>query len=217
MDRRMARSDGLRLVAERTRTTAIELEPGVLARMSAGKRLGRRLASMHERLRHPEASLSRTRAATCNSVTFLAGAKYLLLESESVDGTPVGAPMWFAAVDDTIFVRTDSESSQLRGIRRRPSVRVAACTMRGLPFEDYIECVARIVPRQREGQAEAALRRSYGLLRWLLGRFLRDDHVYLELTPLDAEGRQAPDDASPASSIGMHEVRVDDTTSPDAA
>jgi hypothetical protein len=61
-----------------------------------------------ERLRHPQAHLSGQRAATPNSVIHLADAKYLLLESKRVDGTPVGTPMCFAVVDDTIFLRTQA-------------------------------------------------------------------------------------------------------------
>jgi PPOX class probable F420-dependent enzyme len=141
-------------------------------------------ALWHRGLRGTRARLAGQRAAASNSVRYLANAKHLLLESESIDGAPLATPMWFMAVDDTIFVRADPASPQIERIRGCPLVKVAACTMRGAPFGDYIECVARVAPRDAEAQASMALGRSYGTLRRRLSALGRNDHVYLELTPI---------------------------------
>lgn len=172
-----------------------------------------------ERLRHPEAHLSDRRQASLNSVLQLYDAKYLLLESGRADGTWAGTPMWFAGIDNTIFLRTDAQAAKVRRISRRPIVKVAPCTMRGKPLDDYIECTARIVPQEREAQAEAALRRKYGPLRRLFRTFARNAHVYLELTPIAVKERSLPEhealprDESAAKRAGTQP----NNTSPDAA
>jgi PPOX class probable F420-dependent enzyme len=141
----------------------------------ADERLGRRLGYL---------GLRQQRAAASNSVEYLSNAKRLLLESEGMDGTLLGRTMWFAVVDDTVFVRTKAESPVVRHVRRRPVVRAAACTMRGVPFGDYIECTARITPPEGEAEAKGALRRSCGPILRLRDSFARGDYVYLELTPV---------------------------------
>ncbi|MGO9322739.1 MAG: PPOX class F420-dependent oxidoreductase [Solirubrobacteraceae bacterium] len=177
--------------------------------------LGRRLVLLYERLRSPEAHLSGLRTAPSNSVMCLIHAKYLLLESKRANGTPVCTPMWLAIVDDTIFLRTEAECPKVRRIRRHPIVKVAPCTTRGVPIGDDIECVARILPQEQEAQAEAALRRSYGLPRRLFNVFARNDYVYIELKPLNTRKRPAPEDETRAS--GLRVVRDVLETPPDAA
>jgi len=153
-----------------------------MASNQSGSPLRLRLVPPYERFRDAHAQLSGGPAAVFNSVLVLRDAKYLLLESEQTDGTWVGSPMWFAAVNDTIFLRTEADSPNVRRMSRRLLVKVAPCTMRGKPLDDHIECMARIAPQEREAQAEAALDRAYGLLRGLINRFTNSHHVYLELT-----------------------------------
>ena len=178
-----------------------------------------RWQSFLERLRHPEAHLSDRRPASLNSVVELRDAKYLLLESERADGTWVGTPMWFAVVDDTVFLRTEARAAKVRRISRRPIVKVAPCTMRGKPLDDYIECTARIVSQEREAQAEAALRRGYGPFRRLLSNFGGNAHVYLELIPINPKERSLPEDAAlPCDESAANRAGTQPSdTSPDAA
>jgi PPOX class probable F420-dependent enzyme len=137
------------------------------------------------RLKRRHGSLALRQRAASNSVEYLSNARRLLLESEGTDGTLLGTTMWFAVVDDTVFLRTRAESQDVGRIRDCPVVRAAVCTMRGVPFGDYIECIAGITPPEREVEAEAALRRSCGHIRRLRNSFARGDYVYLELTPVD--------------------------------
>lgn len=180
----------------------------------SGKSLGRRMVPSYEWLRHPDAHLAGRCAAPSNSVMYLAHAKYLLLESERVDGTSVGTPMWFAVVDDTIFLRTEAESPKVRRIRRRPIVKVASCTMRGRPVDDYIECIVRIVPQEHKAKAESALRCSYGVPRRLFNAFVRNDYVYLELAPLSQQKPVPEDEALALGVRAVHEARKDDKKPP---
>jgi PPOX class probable F420-dependent enzyme len=129
-------------------------------------------------------TLDGVRAAVVNSVRYLADAKYLLLESKSASGMRVATPLWFAVVDDSVFMRTEAGSGKVKRISRQPVVRVAACTFRGVPVGDYLVCVAWVVPAEEEAQAEAALRRGYGLGRRLFNWFICGEHTYLEMTPL---------------------------------
>jgi PPOX class probable F420-dependent enzyme len=148
--------------------------------------LGRRLVPVYERLRKSGATLEGVPAAVSNSVRYLAGAKYLLLESERANGMCVATPLWFVVVDDSVFLRTEAGSAKVKRISRQPVVRVAACSVRGVPYRDryYIVCMARVVAPDREAYAEGALRRGYGLGRRLFTCLIRNEHTYLELTPL---------------------------------
>jgi PPOX class probable F420-dependent enzyme len=177
-----------------------------MANNQLGSPLGLRLVPPYEWFRHAE-HLSGGRAAVFNSVLVLRDAKYLLLESQRTDGTWVGTRMWFAAVNNTIFLRTEADSPKLRRMSRRPIVKVAPCTMRGKPLDDYIECAAQIVPRERAEQAEAAFRRGYGPLRRLVNVLTHNDYVYLELTPLCRETLRVPADSAPW--LGVRIMRGD--------
>jgi PPOX class probable F420-dependent enzyme len=145
------------------------------------------LVPVYKLLRSPKATLDGVPPAVTNSVRHLAGAKYLLLESERVSGKRVATTMWFAVEDESVFLRTEAGSAKVRRIARQPIVRVAASTVRGVPIGDCIECRARIVASEREAQAEAVLRRGYGLGRVLFKRLVPSEHTYLELTPLVEE------------------------------
>jgi PPOX class probable F420-dependent enzyme len=157
--------------------------------------------------RHPQATLAGRPAAPSNTVMYLSGSKYLLLESERSNGTQAATPMWFAAIDERVVLRTEVGSLKVRRIGKRPIVKVAACTWRGKPVGDYLECIARIVPPDREGEAEAALRRGYGLLRRLFNLVVHNDHTYLELTPLTADEPVPEDEAQAAALRAIHEGR----------
>jgi PPOX class probable F420-dependent enzyme len=154
--------------------------------------VGRRRHPLYERLHNSKATLARVPHAPSDSVLYLSGAKHLLLEAERAGGEPVATTMCFAAINEKVYLRTDAASPEVRRIARSPTVKVAACTFRGTPFNDYIECTARTVPSERKQEAEAALHRQYGLIRRLLTMLAHNQHTHLELTPLTAD-RPAPD------------------------
>ncbi len=174
---------------------------------NAERPLGTRLVPLYEWWRHPQATLAGRPPAPSNSVMYLSGSKYLLLESERSNGTHAATPMWFAAIDERVVLRTEAGSPKVRRISKRPVVKVAACTMRGKPVGGSLECMARIVPPEREGEAEAALRRGYGLLRRLFNLVVHNDHTYLELTPLTADEPVPEDEAQAAAVRAIHIAR----------
>jgi hypothetical protein len=171
---------------------------------SAKRPRGKRLLPLCAWWRHPQATLAGQPAAPSNTVMYLGKSKYLLLESERANGTQAATPMWFAAIDERVVLRTEAGSPKVRRISKRPVVKVAACTMRGKPVGDYLECIARIVPPEREGETEAALRRGYGLLRRLFNLVVHNDHTYLELTPLTADEPVPEDEAQAAAVRAIH-------------
>jgi PPOX class probable F420-dependent enzyme len=182
----------------------------------AKRPLGRRLVPLYEWWRHPQATLAGWPAAPSNSVMHLSGSKYLLLETERAKGTQAPTPMWFAAIDERVFLRTEAGSPKVRRISKQPIVKVAACRMRGKPVGGYLDCMARIVPPEREGEAEAALRRGYGLLRRLFNLVVHNDHTYLELTPLAADESVPEDEAQAAAVRAIREGRREQHEPPPA-
>jgi PPOX class probable F420-dependent enzyme len=173
----------------------------------AKRPLWKRLARLCKRLPNIQATLAGVPHAQPNSVLYLYGAKCLLLESESINSEPVPTRVRFAAINETIFIPTEAASETVRRIEQRPIVKVAACDFRGTPINDYIECMARIVAPEREPEAEAALRCRYGLAMRLFNALARNEHTYLELTPLAAANPVPEDEAQGAAIRAIHQAR----------
>jgi uncharacterized protein len=167
---------------------------------------GKRLARLCRRPPNLQATLIGVPRAPSNSVLYLYGAKWLLLESERINSERVPTRVWFAAINETIFIQT-AASGTVRRIERRPIVKVAACDFRGIPINDYIECMARIVAPEREPEAETALRRQYGGATRLFNALARNEHTYLELTPLTAANPVPEDEAQGAAIRTIHQAR----------
>jgi uncharacterized protein len=174
---------------------------------TARRPLRMRLGPLYKRLRSSQATLAGVPHAPSDSVLYLSGARYLLLGSERADGESVATPMWFAAINEKVFLRTEAGSAKVRRIERRPIVKVVACTFRGTPFSDYIECMARIVAPEREPEAEGALRRQYGLVIRLFCALARSECAYLELTPLIAAKPVPEDEAQGAAVRAIRQAR----------
>ncbi len=168
---------------------------------------GKRLAGLCKRPPDIRVTLAGVPRASPNSVLYLYGARWLLLESEGLNGERVPTREWFAAINETVFIRTEAGSGKLRRIERRPIVKVAACDFRGIPINDYIECMARIVAPEHEPEAEVALCRQYGLARRLFSALARNEHTYLELTPLTAADPVPEDEVQDAAVRAIHQAR----------
>jgi len=174
--------------------------------------LSRRLARLRERIIHPRASfLGRTPALT-NSVGILGNAGYVLLETEDADGSTVPTPMCFVTVNDTIFVRIEPDSALLVRIAACPIVKVGACTLRGKPIDGYLECLARIVPPEREAELESDFRRGYKLTDRILSRLTGGVYAYFALTPLTLELPVPEDEALAAGVQAVREIRREPPT-----
>ncbi len=95
--------------------------------------------------------------------------RYLSLASFRKSGQEVRTPLWFADESGALYVMTRDDSWKFKRIRNNPRVRVAPCTARGRVTGAWSEATARILSREEEATARAALRRKYWLMRipWL--------------------------------------------------
>lgn len=75
---------------------------------TAKRPLGKRLGLLYKRLSNSQATIAGVPHAPSNSVLYLSGAKCLLLESERANGESVPTPVWFAAIDEKVFIRTEA-------------------------------------------------------------------------------------------------------------
>lgn len=95
--------------------------------------------------------------------------RYLSLATYRVTGAEVATPVWFAAVDGTLYVFTAGESGKVKRLRRSSRARVAPCDARGHPHGAWRAATARIVTDEAViARAQAALRTKYGWQKWLL-------------------------------------------------
>lgn len=95
--------------------------------------------------------------------------RYLSLVTYRANGAEVATPVWFAAVDGTLYVFTAGDAGKVKRLRRSSRARIAPCDARGQPHGAWRDATARLVA---DGvvirRAEAALREKYGWQQWLL-------------------------------------------------
>jgi hypothetical protein len=98
----------------------------------------------------------------------------------------VPTPVWAARGGVHLYVRSERDAGKLKRLRNDPRLLVAPCTVRGRPLGAPFEARARMLAREEEPLAEAALVARYGLGRELFERtvdVLRIDMCFLEITP----------------------------------
>ena len=125
-------------------------------------------------------------APRTGSIEQVARHKRALLVTFRRDGTPVPTPVWAARGGAHLYVRSERDAGKLKRLRNDPRLLVAPCTVRGRPLGAPFEARARMLAREQEPLAEAALVARYGLGRELFERtvdVLRIDMCFLEITP----------------------------------
>jgi uncharacterized protein len=150
--------------------------------MSFMDSLERRSSRFYDAMRSPKA---RDEDATTSGFRHLAGHKYALLVTYRRSGEAVPTPVWFG-VDDAgcFYARTGKLASKVKRIRNNPRVRVAPCTVRGVPRGPFADGAARVCEGAEEQHAEEALQSNYGLFRKLYeGSAGSMDAFYIEVTP----------------------------------
>lgn len=123
------------------------------------------------------------------AMTAIADRRYINLESFRRDGKGVRTPVWFAAAPgapSVFFVYTTDDSFKTKRIRRNPTVKIAACDMRGNVEGDWIDAHAEIVTGEAFTIGMQLLDRKYFPWKQLLGLgalFRRRQRVVIRITP----------------------------------
>jgi hypothetical protein len=124
-----------------------------------------------------------------NSVAFphLQGHKYMALTTFRKNGQPVPTPVWFAQVDDRLYVVTQATSGKVKRIRSNAQVEVTPCTVNGTLLGSTQEAMARILTPAEGVTANQALNRKYGVVKWLFEltwKLRRVEVAFLEITSM---------------------------------
>jgi PPOX class probable F420-dependent enzyme len=163
-------------------------------RTSAQPRRGRRLPAAVGSARLQARMLRRTGAAIANApasgtLDDIGGARYSLIVTYRRDGTPVATPVWAAAGNGRVYVRTERGSGKVRRLAGDPRALLAPCNAQGRPRGPALHVRGRVLGTDDEPTAEAALATRYGPGRAAFERTMdamRVDMAYLELTPCEA-------------------------------
>ena len=95
--------------------------------------------------------------------------RYLSLATYRASGAEVATPVWFAALDDILYVFTAGDSGKVKRLRRSSRARVAPCDARGNVQGSWYDATARIVTDAAAiARAETALGKKYRWQKWLL-------------------------------------------------
>lgn len=108
----------------------------------------------------------------------ISGQKYISLITYRKTGVPVSTPIWFAELDDKLYVMTRSDSGKYKRVRNNGGVRVAPCTIRGRVTGPGFSARARILPREEWAGPRKAVRQKYWLARLPIWS---KENVYLEI------------------------------------
>src|SRR5262245_22178973 len=89
--------------------------------------------------------------------------RYMSLATYRVSGAEVATPVWFAAVDGTLYVFTAGDSGKVKRLRRSSRARIAPCDARGTPHGAWRDATATLVTDASViARAQAALQKKYG-------------------------------------------------------
>jgi uncharacterized protein len=91
--------------------------------------------------------------------------KYISLVTFKKDGRSVGTPVWFAEIDDKLYVMTRTDSGKYKRVRNSSRIKIAPCTMRGKVTGPEFSGTARILAETDWPRARAAIRAKYWLAR----------------------------------------------------
>ena len=131
-----------------------------------------------------------------DALSALHDAKYLNLESYRQGGAGVRTPVWFAAGSGDfpnsdnrkLYVYTTAHSGKAKRIRRRGSVRIAACDVRGRATAPWTEAVAEVVTGEEAELGMRLLDRKYCPWKQLLNLsamlFRRRKRIVLAIQPV---------------------------------
>jgi PPOX class probable F420-dependent enzyme len=111
---------------------------------------------------------------------------YLNLSTFRKNGTPVVTTVWFAQVNDSVYIWTAKTSGKVKRIRNNPAVQISPSTRLGRSCGPRIEGAARILPDGEQHAAQHMMDRKYGWQKRmfaLIWRLQGREQVYIQVTP----------------------------------
>lgn len=128
---------------------------------------------------------ARDAEASTHGFSHLSGHKYALLVTYKRSGEGVPTPVWFGIdPDGRFYCRTGKLAAKAKRIRNNPRVKVAPCSVRGVPKGPYAEGTARVLDHADEDRAEKAIQSNYGTFRKIYeGSAGSMEAFYIEVTP----------------------------------
>jgi PPOX class probable F420-dependent enzyme len=120
--------------------------------------------------------------------------KYISLETFKKNGEGVKTPVWFAAdpardiagEGALLYMYTIGNTGKVKRIRNNGNVKIAPCTMKGVPLGEFVEAKAEIVTGEVASQAMRLLNKKYFPLKQILGFFAlfsRRERVVMSIRP----------------------------------
>ncbi|MBA3870977.1 MAG: PPOX class F420-dependent oxidoreductase [Anaerolineae bacterium] len=106
-----------------------------------------------------------TEAHPANSFSILDGHQFLSLTTYRQNGEAVTTPVWFAQVDDQLYLMTMLASGKAKRIMNNKRVTIAPCDRMGTLLGPSMEAVAHVVSEDGLSAADAALAAKYGELK----------------------------------------------------
>jgi len=91
--------------------------------------------------------------------------EYIRLETFRRNGQAIPTPVWFAAEDDMLFVRSYANSGKVKRMRNNPHVRITPSDALGMPHGVAIDGTALRVDGDKEIRISQLLYRKYGLMK----------------------------------------------------
>ncbi|TQM33070.1 hypothetical protein FB390_4783 [Nocardia bhagyanarayanae] len=107
-------------------------------------------------------------------------ARYLLLTSFKIDGSPVATPVWAALDNGKLYVSSLPDAGKVKRIRRNPEVTVQQCTIRGKARGEIVRGTAVLLDEAATAKARQLIRHRYGFQGWiatLSSRLRRGDNA----------------------------------------
>ncbi len=120
--------------------------------------------------------------------------KYISLETFKKNGEGVKTPVWFAAdpardiagEGALLYMYTIGNTGKVKRIRNNGHVKIAPCTMKGVPLGEFVDAKAEIVTGEVASQGLKLLNKKYFPLKQILGFFAlfsRRERVVMSIRP----------------------------------
>ncbi|MEO9319603.1 MAG: PPOX class F420-dependent oxidoreductase [Nitrososphaera sp.] len=122
---------------------------------------------------------------TSDSISDLAGQKYLNVETYRKSGRAVSTPVWFTVEGGRIFVVTRSDTGKIKRLRNNSNVRFMPCGSRGQPKGEWRNGTAALCNAEELEIAVRGRNKKYGFQAKLTGLLSRSkgDLVAFAISP----------------------------------